>query len=52
MSGPLAEQITTPSAMEKPDDLSKGKGQEGFRRIVCIICGRWGVFVEVFWQRE
>jgi hypothetical protein len=33
---------------EKPDDLSQRTWRERFRRIFCIICGRWGRFIDIF----
>ena len=44
---PLVTEPKSPTE-ERPDDLSK---QERFRRIFCVICGRWGRFIKVF-RRE
>jgi hypothetical protein len=34
-----------PPTREKPDDLSR---RERFHRIFCMLCGRWGQFIDVF----
>jgi hypothetical protein len=47
ISEPLVTELKSP-VEEMPDDLSK---QERFRRIFCIICGRWGRFID-FFRRE
>lgn len=52
ISRPLAElQAETPAA-EAPDDPLKLTWRERFVRIVCIICGRVGRFIDVFFRRE
>ena len=47
ISEPLVTEPKSPTE-EKLDDLSK---RERFRRIFCVICGRWGRFIDVF-RRE
>lgn len=51
ISPPLVKESESPTT-EKPDDLSQRTWRERFRRIFCIICGRWGHFIDVFRQRE
>jgi len=44
--------ISTPPASEESDDLRQRSRQAGFHRIFCIVCGRWGQFIEIFRARR
>ena len=49
ISQPLVKLQSEPPTREKTsDDLSKRTWRESFRRIFCILCGRWGRFIAVF----
>ena len=44
--------VSTPPASEESDDLRQRSRQAGFHRIFCIVCGRWGQFIEIFRARR
>ena len=44
--------VSTPPASEQSDDLRQRSRQAGFHRIFCIVCGRWGHFIEIFRARR
>jgi hypothetical protein len=39
--------VSTPPASEQSDDLRQWTRQTRFHRIFCIVCGRWGHFIEI-----
>lgn len=41
----------TRPALAESDPLHQRSRQEGFHRLFCIVCGRWGQFVEIFRRR-
>jgi hypothetical protein len=52
ISQPWVKLESEPPTTENPtDDLAKRTWRESFRRIFCILCGRWGRFIAVF-RRE
>lgn len=44
--------VSTRPAFSKSDDLRQRRRQQGFHRLFCIFCGRWGQFIEIFRSRR
>jgi hypothetical protein len=44
--------VSTPPASEESDDLRQRTRQARFHYIFCIVCGRWGHFIEIFRARR
>jgi hypothetical protein len=44
--------LSLPPAPEESDDPGQRTRQERFQRMFCIVCGRWGQFIEIFRARR
>jgi hypothetical protein len=54
MGAPLAEAADSagPAERKPPQEPQQPAWVRGFRRIVCVICGRVGRFIAAFTRRE
>jgi hypothetical protein len=44
--------VSTQPAFSESDALHQRSWREGFHRLFCILCGRWGQFIEIFRSRR
>jgi hypothetical protein len=48
---PVLVPVSTRPAFSESNELHQRSRQEGFQRLFCILCGRWGQFIEIFRRR-
>lgn len=49
---PVLVSVSTRPAAAESYELHQRSRQQGFQRLFCILCGRWGQFIEIFRSRR
>ena len=49
---PVLVPVSMQPAFSELDELHQRSRKEGFQRLFCILCGRWGQFIEIFRSRR
>ena len=49
---PALAPVSMRPAFSESEELHRRSRQEGFHRLFCILCGRWGQFIEIFRSRR